>query len=114
MVCLDNAINNSDIMQLREVLMATTVSTTQLTPAETQFLNECKASSAITSTTTQIAALNARILQLQTEKTKATIELQTVMTKVLSSKNSPVTVPPKAIIVRQLINNVDSLIVQTA
>ena len=93
--------------------MTTTVSTTSLTAAETQLLNECNAHGLCNSLATEITRLQTRLALLQTRKTTADMAFQVVMGTVLSSKNPPVTVPSGATIVRQTVSGTDSLLVQT-
>lgn len=88
--------------------MATTVSTTPLTPADIQLLAECAAHGQCLGLAAQITRLQAQVAQLQARKVTADAAFSTVMKTILTSKS--VSVPDGATIVRQDNN----LLVQTA
>jgi len=87
--------------------MATTVSTTALTPADIQLLTECSAHIQCTGLASQITRLQAQVAQLQARKVTADAAFQGVMKTVLTSKS--VSVPDGSTIIRQANN----LLVQT-
>lgn len=91
--------------------MPTTVSTTPLTPADVQLLGECSAHGQCANLTRQIAQLQAQLAQVQARKSSADAAYAAVMTTILASKS--VSVPNGAKIVRQVIEGIDSLLVQT-
>ncbi len=93
--------------------MPTTVSTTPLTAAESQFLNECTAGKQIVLLTEQLARQQAQVTRTNTSLTAAQAALQKDMATVLASRSPAIPVPTGDMIVRQTVGGVDSLLVQS-
>lgn len=94
--------------------MATTLSTTGLTPAESQFLDECRAGADCKTSSAQVQRLQKLLADEQAKQAKAIVAHQDTLKKVLSSKSPAVPVPSGATVQRQTVGGVDSLIVSTA
>lgn len=91
--------------------MPTTVSTTPLSPADIQLLGECSAHGQCVNLVKQITQLQEQLTKAQARKTSSDAAYAAVMNTILTSKS--VDIPNGAKVVRQTVNGVDSLLVQT-